>query len=69
VVADTTSVKDGEDAGDTTNLTISIPGTAGPFATSTNGLTWSYDQLNILGEAHTGTTADGYPVNANTLSY
>jgi len=67
VKADTTAVK----TGTTNSVTfyVSVPGTAGPLTTNTGGLTWSYTKLNPNGTAHTGTTADGYPVNGNSLSY
>ncbi len=72
VKADTTSVKTLVTGGASANLTISIPGTAGPLTVDTgtpNGLIWTYTALNTAGTAHTGSTADNYPVAANTLSY
>jgi len=72
VRADTSSVKTGVTGGASANLTLSVPGTAGPLSVDTgtpNGLTWTYTALNTAGTAHTGSTADNYPVAANTLSY
>lgn len=67
VKADTTAVK----TGTTNSVTfyVSVPGTAGPLTTNTGGLTWTYTKLNPSSVAHTGTTADGYPINGNSLSY
>jgi len=72
VKADTSSVKSGVTGGASANLTMSVPGSAGPLVVDTgnpNGLTWAYSALNTTGTAHTGSTADAYPVAANTLSY
>jgi hypothetical protein len=69
VKADTSAVKSGVTSG-TVSMTMSVPGTAGPLTTDVGGLTWTYSALNTVGaSAHSGSTADGYPVSANTLSY
>jgi hypothetical protein len=69
VKADTSAVKTGVTGGASANLTMTVPGTAGPLTTDAGGLTWTYTALNAAGTAHTGSTADNYPVAANTLSY
>ena len=73
VKANTNSVRTGAGTASVT-FGVLIPGVSGPLqvaATQVEGLNWDYTPLNTTtpSAAVYKTEADGYPVNASTLTY